>query len=330
MINHARTLLINKPKSRAHHSDLGYEYVPSDFSPVELTPTLATVRKILFGSSPDNYFLNFRAAELLSYIHQTELAQYVYDLDSRVTYWPRTSKPFFESASKRISITQTLGAPQRLTVAGNLSAAPAIGRAFNTYTVNLRETTTSSTSALYVDVKHAGEEQIKSTQVSAQILSPATPPIIPLAQTRLNLRVNLTSTQTAYSRILTEENGILIVESYLPDLGGYLLAEETSISVGTSGGLPMRMANTGDNSAIVAQWLVETKANPDPVITTAINPLENLGEPALLDIFGVASVEPYITFKNLWLDHPLPAYRLSGMVLALIYRTEQLRSGHAN
>jgi hypothetical protein len=144
-----------------------------------------------------------------------------------------------------------------------------------------------------------------------------------LAQTGLNLRVNVAGAQAVYSRILTEENGILVVESYAPETGGQLLLEPAGVSFFSSA-MGMRMPST-EGQELQAQWLVETKANPAPIITTAFPSLEMLGEPIFLELFGSAPAEPYSTFKNLWFDHPLPAYRLSGLVLALIYRTEELR-----
>jgi hypothetical protein len=321
MINHARTLLLNQDKSRAHSADLGYEYVPAEFKPAKLPQALTAVRKILFGAAPDNYFLNYRCRELLSYIHQTELAEFIYRFDPRVTYWPETAKPFFESSSKRVSITQTYGEPQRLTVAGELFAQPAIGRSTNSYLVSLTADNTAET--LEVAVRHLGQRQDAAIQ-TAQIVEPMATPVLALPQTGLNLKVNLLNTTQTYSRILTEENGILVIEAYDATVGGRLLLETPGLVSNDDAPLEFRMANT-DNKQLQAQWLVETKANPAPVITTAFPALEMLGEPTFLEIFDVAPAEPYATFKNLWFDHPLPAYRLSGVVLALIYRTEEAR-----
>ena len=76
---------------------------------------------------------------------------------------------------------------------------------------------------------------------------------------------------------------------------------------------------------VFAQWLVTVKTTPTPVITLLMPTLELLGEPVFLSLFGVNYAEPYATFKHLWFDHPLPVYRLAGLVLAMIYRTEELR-----
>lgn len=320
MINHARTLLLNQPRQRMHPTDVGHAYVPPAFQSIKLPPPLLAIRNILFGATPDNYFLNYRVRELLTYIHQTELAEFVYQFDPRVTYWPETSTPFFESSSKRVTITQTYGAPSRLTIAGDLFAQPEIGRATHTYLTRLLSDATTNT--LRVDVQHLGQRTPAALQ-TAQIFDPADPPVISLAQTNLNLRVNVAGTPTTYGRILTETNGILLVESYAPESGGRLLLETPSFNLSSSP-LSLRLPNT-EAQTLQAQWLVETKANPAAIISTAFPALEMLGEPVFLELFGVTADEPYQTFKNLWFDHPFPAYRLSGLVLALIYRTESLR-----
>lgn len=292
-----------------HYSDYGYEYVPPAFKPANLPPALAVIRQLLFGSSPDNYFLNFRVNELMSYIHATELSEYVYRLDDRVTYWPRIGKPYFEPASKRITITQIYGRPQRLNVAGNISALTAIGKAFNFYTVSLRRVVEDEETTLQMEVRYEGKRDSRFTVAVPDLNSP---PIVSLPETELNLRLNPSAYAKEYSELLTEISDFIVVETYDSATAASLSEEQTSIVSTDTGGLD-------------AQWLVETKVNPAPVVTTVMSSMELLGEPVYLDLFGVEDKEPYLTFKNLWFDHPLPAYRLSGIVLALIYRTEELR-----
>ena len=308
MINHARTLLLNVPRSRMHYSDYGYEYVPPEFRPAQLTNALYTLRQLLFGASPDNYFLNFRVNELLAYIHATELSEYVYRLDPRVTYWPRTGKPYFEPAGKRVLITQTYGRPQRLNVAGDLQALTAIGKSFNFYTVGLRRITEDNVTRLEIDVRYQGKRDSRFTVAVSNL---SAPPVITLPDTKLNLRLNPLAHDSKYDSLLTELDGLIVVESYDPDAQQFLSDTSQSLIAPLNG--------------LDAQWLIETKVSPSPAITTVLPAIELLGEPVYLDIFGVEEAEPYRTFKNLWFDHPLPAYKLSGMVLALIYRTEELR-----
>lgn len=291
-----------------HYSDYGYEYVPPSFKPVALTNALQTIRQLFFGANPDNYFLNFRANELMSYIHATELAEYVYKLDSRVTYWPRIGKPYFEPAGKKVLITQVYGAPHRLNTAGNLSALTAVGKAFNLYVISLRRVVIDNAPRFNIEVRYEGKRDSKFT---IPVTNFSAPPIIALPDTELNLRLNPQPYGKEYSEVTTEVNDIIVVETYKPG-DALRLSEE-------------RILKTPGTDGLDAQWLVETKVNPAPIITTAMSALEMLGEPVYLDIFGVEAEEPYATFKNLWFDHPLPVYKLAGMVLAVIYRTEELR-----
>lgn len=318
MINHARTLLLNQPRRKTHYSDIGYEYVPADYRPVELPPTLSVVRNLFFGAAPDNYFLNYRCRELLAYLHTTELSEYVYALDPRVTYWPELNKPFLEPTSRRVSITQTYGAPKRFTITGNLRALNSLGHAYNQYTIDLyREETVGDEIVLKLKLQPVGRN---SPAIVTEVASPSSPPILTLPGTEVKLRLatktyapdNTFNDYPAQNSVQTENGALLVVETYTPANGGYIYLETPEES-------------ENDQPGKVSRWFVETKATPEPILQTALSALELIGEPAIIELFGVENKEPYLTFKNLWLDHPLPIYRLSGIVLALIYRTEELR-----
>lgn len=87
MINHARTLLLNK--SGAMRPPVDYfleEYIPEDFTPVVLTGGLVRAHDVLIGRNADKAFENYRAWSLMRILHSTELASYVTALDPRVTY----------------------------------------------------------------------------------------------------------------------------------------------------------------------------------------------------------------------------------------------------
>lgn len=266
MINHARTLLLNTQPQKNQRQDAGYEYISETFRPPMLPPTLAPIYKVLFGTKPDMYFLNLRARELLAYIHQTELAEYVYRLDSRVTYATTTDAPFFENAKPKITIVQTAGIPLPLNWGGTFAASDATGITTKQFEIVAQEINSVYSVSL---------RTVNSTAAPTVIAlsGPTQTPTIKLPETNLQFSVNLQG---------------------LP-VGG------------------------------LARWLLTARANPNPAITTLLPILEILGEPLFLELFGVASVEPYVTFKNLWFDHPLSAYRLAGLVLAFIYRAEELR-----
>jgi hypothetical protein len=271
MINHARTILLNQAPNKTHYSDPGYAYIPPSFAPIKLSATLENIHRLIFGSRPDNYFLNFRARELLNYLHTTELSEFVYALDPRVTYWPEPENPFLFPATERILITQIFGGAQSLTVTGDLAPNHAVGRASSQYKVILRG---ESESLLQLKVQEFGKT-VKSTTLSADVAQNAA--VLTIPQTEIKLRVDLKNS---------------------PEI---------------------------EAGELVAQWLIETKINPAPTITHVLPTLEKLGEPAYLELFGLRDEEPYLTFKNLWFDHPMPVYKFGGLVLAWIYRAETLR-----
>ena len=81
--------------------------------------------------------------------------------------------------------------------------------------------------------------------------------------------------------------------------------------------------NTTDTTAA---WVVRGFLRPQMSLSELENGLKTLGEPYLLELFGVEKIEPYATFWNCT-SHPDFAYRLAGFVLAMIYRTEEIRNG---
>jgi hypothetical protein len=74
-------------------------------------------------------------------------------------------------------------------------------------------------------------------------------------------------------------------------------------------------------------WNVRGCMRPQLSLDAIDTNLRSIGEPYLLQLFGAAPVEPFTTFRNCWKNHPEFAYRLGGIVLALIYRTEEIYRG---
>jgi hypothetical protein len=56
-----------------------------------------------------------------------------------------------------------------------------------------------------------------------------------------------------------------------------------------------------------------------------VEQLESIGDDTLTELFGTKRIEPWNTFRNVWYDHPELPYRLSAIVLALVYRTNEVR-----
>lgn len=282
MINHARTLLLNISPQQNNLQDPGAEYIPTGFAPVQVTPALTTLRRILFGTRPDRHFLNMRAQELLSYVHETELASHLAALDPRVTYWP-LAVPFTGNTKAVVSVEQEFGPPYLLNVVGSFAANSGLGRASRMFHVALNA---GSPNTLTVDYDGI-QEQIS--------LSTAAPFYLP----ETNLRCSFAAATGAYDKF-AEFADTIVSEKYLG-------------------------SNEGPAGDLIAWWLVQARATPAPVITSLMPTLELAGATVFLELFGIAPVEPYATFKNLWFDHPLPAYRLGGLTLAMIYRMNELR-----
>jgi len=323
MLNHARTLLLNTAaKNNIITNDTAAEVVPAAFVPVKLTNELKLVRRLLFGNKPDARFINLRVRELMGYIHQTECAQYVYDLDPRVTYWPTTAADFDSATRSQIVVTQLFGVTQRLTVVGSFKPDHSVGVAQHKYLVTVGE----QNPVLPLNAMRLEAPNPNNTVAVVQELNTVNPPEIynigpnsnntaaALPATELKMLLNFVVPESEYARIVTEDNDNLLHESYAAL--GAIESEQLAAS------MPLLL---GSLNSVLAQWLVNVKATPDPIIATLLPALELLGEPVFLALFGVVDDEPYATFKNLWFDHRSPVYRLAGLTLALIYRTEELR-----
>jgi hypothetical protein len=81
------------------------------------------------------------------------------------------------------------------------------------------------------------------------------------------------------------------------------------------------------NASVGAEWLVNYLSAPSiqmqPVARLAA--ISKIGDESLSELFPAR--EPFKQFKELWAHHKLLPYKLSGVLLALIYRTEEIRSG---
>jgi len=301
MINHARTLLLNTSPLSSHAQDAGYEYVPREFTPVRLSNALQVIHRTLFGLNPDQRFLNLRARELLSYIHQTELAEYVHKLDPRVTYWPAIDSNVLQP-ERQITVTQVAGSSRRLAVTGDFAATNATPRARQQYFVALTsdgDVPALNNLLLIEDGTFFEAEDLSYLALESAVSGPSGVNVVYLQQIGV-LSAAITTPVTDFADLPTIA---------LPDTK-----------------LKFRFSSAAGNTATATgKWLIDVAVNPPPAIATLLLPLELLGEPVFLELFGVAPEEPYLTFKNLWFDHPLPAYRLAGLVLAYIYRVESSR-----
>ena len=323
MINHARTLLLNVSAAAYAPGELGEEYVPP-YSALKLPTYLQTARRIIFGTAPDRVFLNYRVNELMRLLHQTELSEFVYALDSRVTYWPQSKTDFF--LPQQQVITQKLFGvyETKLNIIGNPKPDNARGRAYREYTVRINGavgeevvTITSTTTPEEIEVPLAWLQdnqpvlRLQAGAVGTRGLSE------PIDLFDGFLKAQFADVPAKQPQLALEtDTAAIISEDYL--------AEPVELEPGKDPTLQqLRRMGLVDNT-LLAIWRLTVYAKPDSAITVCLPRLEFLGEPFYLDLFGVTDVEPYVTFKNIWFDHPNAVYRMGAFVMAMIYRTNEI------
>lgn len=109
MINHVRTLLLNRDPRSDSPENTGYEFVPPEYQYVTLPMALERFRNTLFGSAPDAVGMNYRLRQFLPILHCPDVEPYTLKLDARVTYLP-PSVVFFDRALG-LSCSATIGEP---------------------------------------------------------------------------------------------------------------------------------------------------------------------------------------------------------------------------
>lgn len=78
--------------------------------------------------------------------------------------------------------------------------------------------------------------------------------------------------------------------------------------------------------AAVTNWTITAIVPPAKGLAEIVKSLDTMGERAAIELFGVDTTEPQATYRNLWNDNDQLPERLTGVLLALAYRTEALRS----
>lgn len=142
MINHARTLLMNVDGSPSGFAgEVGEEYIPPLYRKLKLTGPLQSVYRVLYGSNPDRVFLNYRTRQLMSLIHNTDLADYVTAMDPRITYDTGPLDDLFYNLFQ-IQVVPEIGLTKRLFLVGDLQPDVVQGRCYAQWRV---EVLTSST-----------------------------------------------------------------------------------------------------------------------------------------------------------------------------------------
>jgi hypothetical protein len=271
MINHARTLLINATGWQA--GEVGEEYVPEAYRAVTLPPSVALVHSFLFGTSPDRLFVNYRAMQLMTLLHATELSDHVLALDKRITYWPNDRQQFF-NATFGTQFSQHGGTTLQVSFLGEAAADDRTGRSRDSWRVSFPDEGVAHVQR----TKSPRNTFVHEFQTTNGLSDP-----IPLDGSGLKLRVSA---------------GAAGAE-------GMIGAALTINSVGRPsldlGDLDVALSSTVDRGLL------------DQIFYGQNNDVTR------------GLVEPFRTFRSLWHDHPLMPYRLGGLLLACIYRTEAIR-----
>lgn len=123
MINHARTLLLNRSgASRPAQTYYLEEYVDPAFLPIKLPTYLSTVRDALVGGNSDNAYANFRLREIFRTIDSTEYRDYITALDPRVTY--RRDRSVVQVGKSLTAAPITSGTTLELVFVGEITQGP--------------------------------------------------------------------------------------------------------------------------------------------------------------------------------------------------------------
>lgn len=80
--------------------------------------------------------------------------------------------------------------------------------------------------------------------------------------------------------------------------------------------------------SVGGQWFVQALAKPTFELSDLVAILSTTSVIDESQVFGTASTEPYKTFSNLWNLHDELPYKLGGVILALVYRMEAIRTGN--
>lgn len=103
-------------------------------------------------------------------------------------------------------------------------------------------------------------------------------------------------------------------------------------TVGTtfSAGDRIKLSDTGLTMKLTSDaagqwWYVTGYGRPSRDIGTMIEAIGSLGEPTLIELFGITKSEPFRTFRDVFNYGRETPLRLAAAVLALAYRTDALR-----
>jgi hypothetical protein len=136
------------------------------------------------------------------------------------------------------------------------------------------------------------------------------------------------SPQALYHEWLLELTGSLLRSTDVR--GGFMredtvsLVDELTELVPLAGQASLQVRLRGSALPASASWRIVSLAPPQGDLSDLLDPLGDVVERYSAEFFSTK--EPYRTFKELWDKHVYIQYRLSGLLLAYVYRAEEVRA----
>lgn len=289
MLNHVRTLLLNRPPGGA--GAIGERLVPTDFQSLELPGYLQAARHVLFGHAPDRSMLNYRLAQLTAVMHATELERFVTQFDRRISYLGANTGELFDPATYEPQVRRISG-PENSTlqafILGNPAAPDPSGRMYHQYRV---------------EVLSGGRVRVEKQSPDRQ------------SETH-----DIDATQNATRGLPLPGSGYRVMLG-LPSFVGSGGSIENYYT-----GLPSGYIYPGNGDLVAGDvWRITVYLRPQWSLGQLVALGDSLDGSTLLSLFGVSPEEPFRTFDSLWRTHDEMPYRLGAFALALAFRAEAVR-----
>lgn len=164
MINHLRTLLINRPATQLRFQP-GYEYVDPLYIERTLSDAARRYRDAVFGVRPDAVMLHYRVQQLLRTLETSRLADYIALYDSRRTDW--TDRVWGSSVFGQ-QVLQRLDGENDPIISGTLESPDVYG----VCRVDFDITFTTPDTLRIVRLTDPRSDQIQTVSVSQQLTEP--------------------------------------------------------------------------------------------------------------------------------------------------------------
>jgi len=127
MINHARTLLLNR-RTADMEGHPGYEYIPTTYEPIELPTAVGRVRAALFGDNPDPVYMHYRVRQCMQLLSAAGYNWRVEQLDPRIIYTTLTRlSPQYQFGLRDTALMHFIG---------QLGSSDATGRTRHSWSVH--------------------------------------------------------------------------------------------------------------------------------------------------------------------------------------------------